>query len=183
MGAIWAKISEQIIALFHEKELELCVVGLENAGKTTLLNLLSTGQPAPHDTPMPTIGLNVVTFARAGGVKMKCWDVGGQEQYRSEWTRYAKGSDVLVFVVDVADRAQLPQAKHELHRLLEDPDLAKTPLLVCANKIDIEPHASESELISALNLDYITEQPWVVFPISALRGTNIDKVMAWLIKQ
>jgi len=182
MGAIWSQISEAVLRLFHEKELELCVVGLENAGKTTLLSVLSTGTPQT-DPPMPTIGLNVVSFSRAGGVKMKCWDVGGQEQYRSEWARYAKGCDVLVFVVDVADRAQLPTAKHELHRLLEDPDLAKTPLLICANKIDIEPHASESELVSALNLDYITEQPWVVFPVSALRGTNIEKVMAWLIKQ
>jgi ADP-ribosylation factor-like protein 8 len=182
MGALWTKISETLLALFHEKELELCVVGLENAGKTTLLSVLSSGAPQT-EAPMPTIGLNVVTFARAGGVKMKCWDIGGQEQYRGEWTRYAKGCNVLVFVVDVADRAQLPTAKHELHRLLEDQDLAKIPLLVCANKIDIEPHVSENELIAALNLDYITDQPWVVFPVSALRGTNIEKVLTWLVKQ
>lgn len=182
MGAIWTKISETLLALFHEKELELCVVGLENAGKTTLLTVLEKGSPS-MDAPMPTIGLNVVTFSRAGGVKMKCWDIGGQEQYRSQWARYAKGCNVLVFVVDAADRASLPQAKHELHQLLENPDLARTPLLICANKIDIEPHASENELISALNLDYITEQPWVVFPISALKGTNIEKVLEWLVKQ
>ena len=182
MGALWAKISETLFALFQEKELELCVVGLENAGKTTLLSVLSTGTPQT-EPPMPTIGLNVVSFAKAGGVKMKCWDVGGQEQYRGEWIRYAKGCDVLVFVVDVADKDQFPTAKQELHRLLEDPDLAKTPLLICANKIDLEPHASEPELVSALNLDYITEQPWIVFPISALRGTNIEKVMTWLVKQ
>lgn len=182
MGAVFAKISESLLALFREKELELCVVGLENAGKTTLLNLLATGTPQ-QDVPMPTIGLNVVTFARTGGVKMKCWDVGGQEQFRSEWARYAKGCDILVFVVDVADPDQLPTAKQELHRLLEDPDLAKTRLLICANKIDVTPHVSEKELIEAINLDYITEQPWVVYPVSALHGTNMDQVMAWLIKQ
>jgi ADP-ribosylation factor-like protein 8 len=141
---------------------------------------LSTGQAPP--SAMPTIGLNVVT-AKIGGVKVKAWDLGGQEQYRTEWSRYAKGCDVLLFVVDAADPAQFPSAKHELHRLLEDPDLAKTPLVIVANKIDIEPHASESQLIAELNLDYVTDQAWVIFPISALKGTNVEKVIAWLLKQ
>lgn len=182
MGAIWSKLNE-LFAAFQGRELEICVVGLENAGKTTLLGLLSTGQPQV-DPPFPTIGLNVVTFARAGGNKFKCWDLGGQQMYRTEWARYAAGCDVIIFVVDVADMERLPAAKHELHQLLEsNRELSKTPLLICANKIDIEPHASEAELISALNLDYITEQPWIVFPVSAMRGTNIDKVMSWLINQ
>ena len=137
------------------------MVGLENAGKTTLLGALSSGS-APAEA-LPTIGLNVVTFAKAGNVKFKAWDLGGQTQYRSEWARYAKGCDIIIFVVDVSDTARFPAAKQELHRLLEDPELAKTPLMICANKIDVEPHATESELVAALNLDYITEQAWVVF--------------------
>ena len=100
---------------------------MENAGKTTLLGALSTGS-APAEA-LPTIGLNVVTFAKAGKVKFKAWDLGGQTQYRGEWARYAKGCDIIIFVVDVADAARFPQAKQELHRLLEDPELAKTPLV------------------------------------------------------
>ncbi|KAH9259399.1 hypothetical protein BASA81_002442 [Batrachochytrium salamandrivorans] len=182
MGALWSRITE-LFSAFQGKELEICVVGLENAGKTTLLGILSTGHPQT-DVPFPTIGLNVVTFAKAGGNKFKCWDLGGQQMYRSEWSRYASGCDVIIFVVDVSDIERLPTAKYELHQLLEsNPLLGKTPLMICANKIDIDPHASEAELISALNLDYITEQPWIVFPVSAMRGTNMDKVMTWLINQ
>jgi ADP-ribosylation factor-like protein 8 len=71
----------------------------------------------------------------------------------------------------------------ELHRLLEDKELATTPLLIVANKIDLEPHASEANLISELNLDYITDNPWIIIPCSALRTVNIDKVVEWLVDQ
>ncbi|RLN96249.1 hypothetical protein BBJ28_00005113 [Nothophytophthora sp. Chile5] len=135
----------------------------------------------------PTIGLNV-KLVKKGGVQMKCWDIGGQAQYRSEWGRYTRGCDVIIYVVDA----------NALHRLLEDrfhltvlyvlamclsSELATTPLLVLANKIDLEPHISEPELIRELNLDYIVDNPWLVIPISALRLVNIDQVIQWLMKQ
>ncbi|RHY15343.1 hypothetical protein DYB37_006968 [Aphanomyces astaci] len=66
---------------------------------------------------------------------------------------------------------------------LENRELATTPLLVLANKIDLEPHISEPELIRELNLDYIVDNPWLVIPISALRLVNIDQVIQWLMKQ
>jgi Arf/Sar family protein len=73
-------------------------------------------------------------------------------------------------------------ARRELHRLLEDRELATTPLLVLANKIDLEPHMSESDVIRELNLEYVTENPWLVLPISAVKQTNIDQVISWLVK-
>lgn len=85
-------------------------------------------------------------------------------------------------------------------------ELATTPLLVVANKIDLEPHASEQVLIkgiiyfyvllviksfvkcmfyrfSELNLDYIVDNPWIIIPCSALKTINVDEVVSWLIKQ
>ena len=90
---------------------------------------------------------------------------------------------MIIFVVDTYAREQLPTARRELHRLLEDRDLATTPLLVCANKIDLEPHVSEHELIRELNLDYLMDNPWLVIPCSALRQINVQAVLEWLIKQ
>lgn len=60
-------------------------------------------------------------------------------------------------------------ARRELHRLLEDQELASTPLLVLANKVDLEPHMSEDQVIRELNLDYVTANPWILIPISALK--------------
>ena len=114
---------------------------------------------------------------------MKCWDIGGQEQYRGEWSRYTKGCDVVLFVVDAAAPQKLSTAKKELHKLLDDGSIGSTPLLVLANKIDIIPHVGESELIEKLQLNYVMDTPWMVLPISALHVTNMDQVVEWLTAQ
>ena len=173
------QILQRMLDALYSKKLEVVLVGLENSGKTTLLNVLAKGHPVET---CPTIGLNV-KLVRKGGVQMKCWDIGGQAQYRSEWGRYTRGCDVIIYVVDAHAFDTIPLARKELHRLLEDRELATTPLLVLANKIDLEPHISEAELIRELNLDYIVDNPWIVIPISALRVINIDQVVQWLIKQ
>jgi len=201
MGGLFTKLLDA----FYAKKLEVVLVGLENSGKTTLLNVLAAGRPVET---CPTIGLNV-KLVRKGGVQMKCWDIGGQAQrvrrrrrprarardasvgrraratrrYRSEWGRYTRGCDVIIYVVDANALDSIPLARKELHRLLEDRELATTPVLVIANKIDLDPHISEPDLIRELNLDYVTENPWIVIPVSALKVINIDQVLSWLIKQ
>ena len=60
---------------------------------------------------------------------MKCWDIGGQAQYRSEWSRYSKGCDVVLYVVDAAAPQKMATAKKELHKLLDDGSIGSTPLL------------------------------------------------------
>jgi ADP-ribosylation factor-like protein 8 len=87
-----------------------------SSGKTTLLQVLSDGKPTET---APTIGLNV-RMVKRGGITMKCWDLGGQSQYRAEWGRYTRGCNVIIFVVDANAMGILPDAKIELHRLLED---------------------------------------------------------------
>ena len=90
------QILQKMLDAFCNKKLEVVLVGLENSGKTTLLNVLAAGRPVET---CPTIGLNV-KLVRKGGVQMKCWDIGGQAQYRSEWGRYTRGCDVIIYVVD-----------------------------------------------------------------------------------
>ncbi|KAL7451722.1 MAG: GTP-binding protein [Desulfobacteraceae bacterium] len=175
MGQILGKLLD----VFFTKKLDMVVIGLENSGKTTLLSALAHGQPVET---VPTIGLNVKVFQK-GRVQMKCWDIGGQAQYRTEWSRYCKGCDVVLFVVDAAAPQKLATAKKELHKLLDDGSIGSTPLLVLANKIDIQPHVGESELIEKLQLNYVMETPWMVLPISALQLTNLDQVVEWLTAQ
>jgi len=164
---------------FTEQKMELCIVGLENAGKSTLMNVLASGDASET---VPTVGLNV-KVVKKGNVQMKMWDLAGQSAYRSEWSRYARGVDCIVFVVDVADVPRVAEARRELHRLLEDTTLAHTPILIAANKVDIVPHMSEAELIKELNLDYLVENPWIIVPISAKHKQNLDVFLTWLTKQ
>jgi len=129
----------------------------------------------------PTVGLNVKTMKR-GGVACRIWDIGGQKEYRAEWPRYTKGCNVITFVVDTQEPDQLDVCRKELHQLLEDRDLKSIPVMILANKIDLGPKISEKDLVKGLNLDYITENPWIVVPISAKQGTNLDEALKFLIK-
>ena len=113
MGNITAKLKE----LFSgNKHIELCLVGLENSGKTTILSILSSGYPAET---MPTVGLNVKAVKKEG-VMMKVWDLGGQEKFREDWPRYTQGCDVVVFVVDSNDVWLVPPTLHSwFHSLID----------------------------------------------------------------
>lgn len=107
---------------------------------------------------------------------MKAWDLGGQAACRDEWGRYARGCDVILFIVDVADVSNgkeirilkgsgirylhkltypsqtknINQARYELHRLLDKPELHKVPLLVIGNKVDVEPHLPVEDLVKGI---------------------------------
>lgn len=87
----------------------------------------------------PTIGLDYKSFQKEN-VKMNIWDLGGHQRYREEWVTYVTDSDVIIFVVDSADRASIGQAKFELHQLLQNKECQNIPLLVIGNKIDLEGH-------------------------------------------
>ena len=75
----------------------------------------------------------------------------------------------------------MPLAKKELHYILEDKDTTGIPLLVLANKVDINPHMEDMDIVRALNLDYILENAWAVIPISALYGNMMQNAIEWLL--
>ena len=173
MGAVLKRMMQML----YTRNLEVVLVGLENSGKTTLLNVIGgcACRDCTHDWPE-------CEDDKAWWGPDEVLGLRGQSQYRQEWGRYTRGCDVILFVVDTNAFHLFPDAKAELHRLLEDRELNNTPLLVVANKIDLEPHAPEETLIKELNLDYITENPWIIIPCSALKTININEVLDWLIK-
>lgn len=164
--------------LLFARRMEVALVGLDHAGKTTFLTQLSLGQAVPA---VPTLGLNV-QYLRRGALRLKVWDLGGATRYRSEWSRYARGTDAILFVVDSAAPHRLSQAKKELHMLLESPELEGIPLLVLSNKHDLQPTLSPAELVKGLNLDYI-DSAWAVVPVSALTGKGVERAVEWLLSQ
>lgn len=175
MGNLFQKLKE----LFSSHKMEIVLIGIENSGKTTLLNQLTQGEPK---VTAPTIGLNIKQVKK-GNINMKVWDIGGQVQYRCEWNRYTKEADAIIFMVDASNADCISISKKELHTLLEDKGLSKTPILVLGNKCDINPHLNEKEIMQGLNLDYINNNMWIVKMVSALKGDNIVSVVDWLISK
>ncbi|KAL4527423.1 hypothetical protein Ndes2526B_g08888 [Nannochloris sp. 'desiccata'] len=174
-------ILDWLRSLFFSKEMEISLIGLQNAGKTSLVNALSSG--SFQEDMIPTVGFNMRKVTK-GGVTIKIWDLGGQARFRSMWERYARGVQAIVFVVDAADLDGIDAARQELHDLLSKPSLAGIPLLVLGNKNDLSEALSGSELISQLDLRApgLRDREVCLYSISCKRQKNIDVTLEWLIK-
>ncbi len=85
MGGQFSKVMGKI---FGSKEMRLLMLGLDAAGKTTILYKLKLGQDV---TTIPTVGFNVETVTYKN-VKFNVWDVGGQDKIRPLWRHYYSGS-------------------------------------------------------------------------------------------
>ncbi|EPE25340.1 P-loop containing nucleoside triphosphate hydrolase [Glarea lozoyensis ATCC 20868] len=178
MAGIFKRVYDWLLRLFWATEMDITMIGLQNAGKTSLLRVLAGGEFTLDS--IPTVGFNMKRVQK-GHVTLKCWDLGGQPRFRSMWERYCRGVNAIVFIVDSADTAALPVAKDELHLLLEKPVLEGIPLLVLGNKSDLEEKLSVDELIEALDLKSISHREVSCYGISAKEETNLDAVLQWLV--
>ena len=165
--------------LFWNQEMEIAVLGLQGAGKSTFVDVINTG--AYKEDMMPTVGFNMHKVVK-GKVVIKVWDMGGQEKFRSMWERYCRGVEVIVFVVDAADAAKFPTAYKELTTLLSQPTLVRVPLLLLFNKSDLKTAVSPNEIVKALAADQIKNRDVAYYSISCKTVANIDKTLDWIIK-
>ncbi|KAI7242273.1 ras small GTPase [Hortaea werneckii] len=180
------RIYDWLLSLFWATEMDITMIGLQNAGKTSLLRVLAGGEFTIDS--IPTVGFNMKRVQK-GHVTLKCWDLGGQPRFRSMWERYCRGVNAIVyvdvatevFIVDSADKEALPVAKEELHILLEKPAMEGIPLLVLGNKSDLQDHCTVDDLIEALELKKVTHREVSCYGISAKEETNLDAVLQWLI--
>ncbi|ELW47990.1 ADP-ribosylation factor-like protein 10 [Tupaia chinensis] len=140
-------------ALEELEQREVLVLGLDGVGKSTFLRVLS-GKP-PLEGHVPTWGFNSVRLPTKD-FEVDLLEIGGSQNLRFYWKEFVNEVDVLVFVVDSADRPRLPWARQELHKLLDkDPDL---PVVVVANKQDLSEAMSVVELQQELGLQALDSQ-------------------------
>ncbi|CAG0901507.1 unnamed protein product [Cyprideis torosa] len=159
-----------------DQELRILLLGLDNAGKTTILKKLAE-EEISHVTP--TQGFNIKTV-QAQGFKLNVWDIGGQRQIRPYWRNYFEATDVLIYVIDSADQPRFTETGEELFELLDEEKLAGIPLLVFANKQDLVSAASAADIAKGLGLQGIRERNWHIQPCAAVTGEGV-KVCGFII--
>mmetsp|Transcript_44096 Transcript_44096/g.61281 ORF Transcript_44096/g.61281 Transcript_44096/m.61281 type:complete len:183 (-) Transcript_44096:176-724(-) len=162
-----------------EKDARILVLGLDNAGKTTILKTLSDEDITQI---MPTKGFNIKNLAH-DGFKLTVWDVGGHKTLRPYWANYYQGTDALVFVIDSADQKRIAESGSELSRILEEEDLASVPLLIFANKQDLLQALPADEISETLTLKNIKDRQWSIVACSAKTKDGLQEGMEWLIEQ
>merc|ERR1712176_1594333 len=128
--------------MLGKQEMRILMLGLDAAGKTTVLYKLKLGEVV---TTIPTIGFNVETVQHKK-LSLTVWDVGGKDKIRPIWRHYYQNTSGLIFMVDSNDRDRLDEARDEMHRMLNEDELKDAPLLVLANKQDLPNAMSTSEI-------------------------------------
>merc|ERR1712187_566443 len=159
----------------QEKEARILMLGLDNAGKTTILKKLSE-EDISH--VMPTQGFNVKSLLHEG-FKLNVWDIGGQKTIRPYWSNYFDASDLLVYVIDSSDERRLEESGTELKELLAEDKLANVPLLIFANKQDLLQAVPADEIMQALDLTSISDRTWTIQACSAKTGEGLHEGMQW----
>merc|ERR1711985_1976 len=148
---VWARFTRL-------QEQRVLMVGLDAAGKTTVLYKLKLGEVV---TTIPTIGFNVETVEYKN-IKFTVWDVGGQDKIRKLWRHYYHGTEGLIFVIDSSDRDRIEDARDELMKMLVDEEMKDAVLLVFANKQDLPNAMSASEVTNKLDLLSVRDKPWFI---------------------
>ncbi|XP_031433751.1 ADP-ribosylation factor-like protein 3 [Clupea harengus] len=161
-----------------DQEVRILLLGLDNAGKTTLLKQLAS-EDINHITP--TQGFNIKSV-QSQGFKLNVWDIGGQRKIRPYWRNYFENTDLLIYVIDSGDRKRFEETAEELGELLEEEKLAMIPMLIFANKQDLMTAASPAELAEGLHLHTIRDRIWQIQACSALTGEGVQDGMVWLCK-
>ncbi|CAL4081913.1 unnamed protein product [Meganyctiphanes norvegica] len=171
-------ISRLLALAQSPKPCRVLMVGLDNAGKTTVLYKLKLGEVV---FTIPTIGFNVETV-NYKNISFTVWDVGGQETIRPLWRHYYQGTTAIIYVVDSNDPARLAEAREELHHLLDSDELRNCPVLVLANKQDLPNAVSVNKVQEDLQLMQ-KAKTWYVQATNAITSEGLYEGIDWLAKE
>ena len=177
MGFILSKIIE--FFTISRNNFKIIILGMQNAGKTTILYRLSLGQLVKTS---PTIGSNVeeITYNNA---TFQAWDLGGQESTRSLWDVYYMNTDAVVYVIDSQDDEYFNESKAQFHKLLNHQALKNATILIFANKQDLPGAKPVNQIIQDYELDKIKSHIWHIQSCSALKGEGLVTGIKWLSEQ
>ncbi|XP_023588577.1 putative ADP-ribosylation factor-like protein 5C isoform X3 [Trichechus manatus latirostris] len=161
MGQLIAKL----MGIFGNQEHKVIIVGLDNAGKTTIL----------YQFNVEEIILRKTHFLM--------WDIGGQEALRSTWNKYYSKTEFIILVIDSTDRDRLLTTREELYKMLAHEALRDASVLIFANKQDVKDSMTTVEISQFLTLSAIKDHPWHIQGCCALTGEGLPAGLQWMLSQ
>ncbi|KAI5940329.1 ADP-ribosylation factor-like protein 6 [Manis javanica] len=163
-----------------KKEVHVLCLGLDNSGKTTIINKLKPSNAQSQDI-VPTIGFSIEKF-KSSSLSFTVFDMSGQGRYRNLWEHYYKDGQAIIFVIDSSDRLRMVVAKEELDTLLNHPDIKhrRIPILFFANKMDLRDAVTSVKVSQLLCLENIKDKPWHICASDAIKGEGLQEGVDWL---
>mmetsp|Transcript_1955 Transcript_1955/g.4349 ORF Transcript_1955/g.4349 Transcript_1955/m.4349 type:complete len:185 (+) Transcript_1955:38-592(+) len=174
MGSVWGKV---VAKLFSRREMRCIILGLDAAGKTSILYRLKLGKAI---VTIPTIAHNVETV-RVGNTHITAWDIGGGYFHRKLWRRnYFENSHGIIYVVDANDRERLEETTEELFSFIDEEEFRDVSILILANKSDLPNAMRVGEVADRMNLYSVRSRRWHIAAVSATTGDGLLGAMEWL---
>jgi len=164
---------KSLFAKIGRPDTRILMVGLESAGKSTILYKM--GEVV---TETPTTGFNVETV-QYQNVTFTSWDVGARVGFRRLWRQYFDAQG-LIFVIDSNDKERIGEARDDFNRLLNEDELRDAVLLVLANKQDLPNAMSAADITDTLGLRALRQRSWHVEPTCATSGEGLYEGLVWL---
>jgi len=172
-------ISSLFNRLFGLRQVRILMVGLDAAGKTTILYKLKLGEIV---TTISTICFNVETVVYKN-ISFTVWDVGGQDKIRLLWRHYFQNTQGLIYVVDSNDRERIAEAAEELTKMLSEDELRDAVILIFANKQDLPNAMTAAEITDKLGLNNLRNRNWYIQSTCATNGVGLYEGLDWLSNQ
>lgn len=178
IDALW-----KALGFFDGKEGTLVVLGLDNAGKTTMLHRLKTGGDVrsfpPTDRPHQT-----EEFETTQGIKFKAWDMGGHEAVRHLWEDYVCESSAVLFLIDAVDSKRFEEAGFELDALIGEKIVQDLPVAILLNKCDLDEACSTAQVCEKIHFEDLQrmqgDDKIAIFRMSVLKGEGYQDAFRWV---
>lgn len=180
-----------------EQEIRCLILGLDNSGKSTVVNLLLPPKQR-KDKITPTVGFQIQSIPLDNlGKHVSLWDIGGQTTLRPFWDNYFDKTDILIWCIDVSLPLRFGESFNELKELIlrdEGRIGYECKVIVLCNKIDLLQSDLEKTLDvvkenilanlnltledfgSAGNTDTMRSESIVFLTCSGITGEGIDQL-------
>ncbi|MFX0023719.1 MAG: ADP-ribosylation factor-like protein [Candidatus Hermodarchaeota archaeon] len=160
--------------------------GIDEVGKSSLVRKLKTGE-FNENFFTPTRKFNIEYIPVEDEGLLAVWDMPGQKSFRPKWLKGLQESNIIIYMIDIANQRRFEESKSEFWNVLNNEELNGIPLLILGNKIDLikyskenfdnQIHNLENELFNFYNFKSIKDRKWKFIFTSVKSSFNIDVII------
>ena len=153
------------------------MLGLDYSGKTTILNNIKNKESV---RTIYNIGYYIETLFYMGLIKIVSWNLGGDSGMRKLFKKYYPNTDGIILVIDSNDKERFDDAIECFQKILEEDELKNCPILIMANKQDMNETLSTDEIALFLRDEKYNDRKWCIIKTSGINGQGLEESMQWM---
>jgi len=164
--------------------IKVFLFGIDDVGKTSFARRIKTGEFI-NNSFTPTRKFNIEYIQKQDGY-LAVWDMPGQRAFREKWFKGIQDTNIIIYMIDVANQLRFEESKRELWNFINKHDSSGIPLIILGNKTDLikKPEEQDNTLIRTkqeimdfFELDRINDRDYFFFFTSVKTNYNMNEVV------